>query len=124
MAVPTDTPSVAENATVPSTNAPHTNGTSPISSKLTPPKSLIDTSSSNAVDNTADFSGDISTNNDLPSQETLRRIENMILLDRDGRTLPFRSLYSGPNVARRVMVIFIRHFFCGVSASQLLNSRA
>ncbi|KAI9644124.1 hypothetical protein NHQ30_007477 [Ciborinia camelliae] len=78
----------------------------------TPPKTSIDTSF-NGVDPSAEFVGDINTNNDLPSQEILKRVESMIVLDRDGQSRPFKSLYSGPNVARRVLVIFIRHFFCG-----------
>lgn len=64
-----------------------------------------------------DFEGEIQTTDDIPSNETLKSIENYIVLDRHGRTHPFRSLYTGPNVARRVLVIFIRHFFCGVSQS-------
>lgn len=80
----------------------------------TPPKTSIDTSF-NGVDPSAEFIGDVDTNNDIPSQEVLRKVESMIVLDKDGKTRPFKSLYSGPNVARRVLVIFIRHFFCGVS---------
>lgn len=80
----------------------------------TPPKTSIDTSF-DGVDPSMDFVGDVNTNNDIPSQEVLKKVESMIVLDRDGKTRPFKSLYSGPNVARRVLVIFIRHFFCGVS---------
>ncbi|KAL2071106.1 hypothetical protein VTL71DRAFT_12341 [Oculimacula yallundae] len=64
-------------------------------------------------DATADFSGEVNTNNNLPSQETLKRVENHPILDQDGRSIPFKNLYTGPNVARRVLVIFIRHFYCG-----------
>jgi hypothetical protein len=86
---------------------------------MTPPKTSIDTTAStttktsNGVDPTAEFVGEVNTNNDLPTQEMLEKVENMILLDKDGKTIPFKSLYTGPNVARRVLVIFIRHFFCG-----------
>lgn len=80
----------------------------------TPPKTSIDTSL-NGVDPSIEFVGDVETNNELPSQEMLRKVESMIVLDKDGKARPFKSLYSGPNVARRVLVIFIRHFFCGVS---------
>ncbi|KAA8565298.1 hypothetical protein EYC84_011021 [Monilinia fructicola] len=78
----------------------------------TPPKTSIDTSL-NGVDPSIEFVGDVETNNELPSQEMLRKVESMIVLDKDGKARPFKSLYSGPNVARRVLVIFIRHFFCG-----------
>ncbi|RCI09291.1 hypothetical protein L249_1476 [Ophiocordyceps polyrhachis-furcata BCC 54312] len=50
---------------------------------------------------------------DLPSDEAIRRTEKYVLLDRHGRTHTFLSLYSGHNVARRVLVVFVRHFFCG-----------
>ncbi|RYP55335.1 hypothetical protein DL768_000090 [Monosporascus sp. mg162] len=60
-----------------------------------------------------DFQGEVQTNNDLPSLETLRKIESYTVLDADGRSHPFKSLYAGRNVARRVLIIFIRHFFCG-----------
>ncbi|KAK7397522.1 hypothetical protein QQX98_013117 [Neonectria punicea] len=60
-----------------------------------------------------DFEGELATNHDLPSRETLRKIDNYIVLDRHGKTHPFKSLYIGSNVARRVLIIFVRHFFCG-----------
>ncbi|KXH51607.1 hypothetical protein CNYM01_06369 [Colletotrichum nymphaeae SA-01] len=67
------------------------------------------------IDNTkpADFEGEISTNNDLPTPQILKKIENYVVLDRHGKSHTFKSLYTGRNVARRVLVIFIRHFFCG-----------
>lgn len=65
-----------------------------------------------------DFHGEVVTNDELPSAETIRRIENYIVLDRHGKTHTFRSLYTGRSVARRVLVIFVRHFFCGVSRPQ------
>lgn len=66
----------------------------------------------------ADFQGEVVTNDELPSAETIRRIENYIVLDRHGKTHTFRSLYTGRSVARRVLIIFVRHFFCGVSLAQ------
>ncbi|KAI3391957.1 hypothetical protein diail_6395 [Diaporthe ilicicola] len=61
----------------------------------------------------ADFQGEVVSNDELPSAETIRRIENYIVLDRHGKTHTFRSLYTGRSVARRVLLIFVRHFFCG-----------
>jgi hypothetical protein len=61
-----------------------------------------------------DFEGDLATNNSLPTDETLAKIQDYVVLDRDGKTHTFKSLYNGPNVARRVLVIFVRHFFCSV----------
>ncbi|PQE21053.1 fmHP protein [Rutstroemia sp. NJR-2017a WRK4] len=78
----------------------------------TSPKPSIDTTH-HAVDNTVEFAGDVNTNNEIPTQEVLSKVESMLVLDKDGKTRPFKTLYSGPNVARRVLIIFIRHFFCG-----------
>jgi len=61
-----------------------------------------------------EFDGEVATNNALPSQETLRKLDDYVVLDRHGQSHPFKSLYSGPNAARRVLIIFVRHFFCGV----------
>ncbi|KAL6874186.1 AhpC/TSA antioxidant enzyme domain-containing protein [Trichoderma longibrachiatum] len=60
-----------------------------------------------------DFDGELQTNNELPSAEVQKMIEDYIVLDKDGKSRTFKSLYTGSNVARRVLVIFIRHFFCG-----------
>jgi hypothetical protein len=64
--------------------------------------------------NPLDYQGDVPTNNNLPSQETLRKLEKYTVLDESGKSHTFKSLYTGPNVARRVLIIFVRHFFCGV----------
>ncbi|KAF4630051.1 hypothetical protein G7Y89_g8093 [Cudoniella acicularis] len=104
-----------------------------------PPKNSIDTSglktdekvdstvnlgsrTEDKVDNTVEFAGDVNTNNEIPSQEALKRVENMSVLDADGKAIPFKDLYNGPGVARRVLVIFIRHFFCGVRCPSPLPS--
>ncbi|KAI0505956.1 AhpC/TSA antioxidant enzyme-domain-containing protein [Xylaria bambusicola] len=65
------------------------------------------------VDPQLDFKGEVDTNNDIPSPKVLKAIEDYTVFDHAGKTHPFKSLYSGHNVARRVLVIFVRHFFCG-----------
>lgn len=85
-------------------------------SKSTPPKASIDTSTPselNSVEAPEEFDGELNTTDEIPSQEVLKRVENLSVLDEDGKAIPFKDLYNGPNVARRVLVIFIRHFFCG-----------
>lgn len=67
-----------------------------------------------------DFDGEVKTNNSLPTQEQIQRIEEYVVLDKYGKTHTFKSLYNGKNVARRVLVVFIRHFFCGVSSNRRL----
>ncbi|PSR91985.1 AhpC/TSA antioxidant enzyme-domain-containing protein [Coniella lustricola] len=63
--------------------------------------------------NPPDFQGDVLSNNELPSVQTIERIRDYIVLDRHGKTHTFRSLYTGRSVARRVLIIFVRHFYCG-----------
>ncbi|KAI1129091.1 AhpC/TSA antioxidant enzyme-domain-containing protein [Nemania abortiva] len=63
--------------------------------------------------NPPDFIGEVDTNNGVPSMETLRALEDHPVIDNVGKTHPFKSLYSGHNVARRMLIIFVRHFFCG-----------
>jgi len=87
-----------------------------------PPKISLDTSSTvtnNGVDHTAEFIGDVDTDNTIPSQALLHRVADFPVLGQDGKSRPFKNLYSGPMVARRVLVIFVRHFFCGVSYAPL-----
>lgn len=69
--------------------------------------------------NPQDFEGEVMTNNTLPSPELLRKIENIVLLDQHGKSHTFKSIYTGPNVARRVLIIFVRHFYCGVGVACL-----
>ncbi|KAK4241004.1 AhpC/TSA antioxidant enzyme-domain-containing protein [Achaetomium macrosporum] len=63
--------------------------------------------------NPLEFDGSVDSNHDLPTLETIRKIDNYVVLDRDGKSHTFRSLYTGRHTARRVLIIFIRHFFCG-----------
>lgn len=50
---------------------------------------------------------------DLPSAAELDAAADLNVLRADGTSVPFRSVYSAQCVARRVLVIFVRHFFCG-----------
>ena len=90
----------------------------------THPKSSLETADT-AVNNPesdsepveVEFVGDVTTDDKLPTLETLKKIENLSVLDQDGKAVPFKNLYTGPNVPKRVLIIFIRHFFCGVCSS-------
>jgi hypothetical protein len=94
---------------------------------MTIPKTSIDTSGSSAkaysIDTAVEFTGDVNTNNEIPTQVVLKSVEDMTVFDKDGRIVPFKNLYSGPNVTRRVLIIFIRHFFCGVCSLSSLTFR-
>lgn len=67
---------------------------------------------------TGDFKGDIEVSNKLPSKGDLERIADLPVLDDVGEAHTFKSLYSTTSEARRVLIIFIRHFFCGVRYSE------
>lgn len=60
-----------------------------------------------------DFEGEIDTTNELPSLEHIKKLDDFVVLDKHGKSHTFKSLHSGANVARRVLIIFVRHFFCG-----------
>lgn len=64
---------------------------------------------------TGDFTGDIEVSNKLPSEGDLDRAADMPVVDGSGKAHLFKSLHSSPDSPRRVLIIFIRHFFCGVS---------
>lgn len=68
-----------------------------------------------AIDPQADFAGDIKVNNNPPTKATLEKIAHLPVLDANKKSRTFKSLYAdnedGP---RRVLICFIRHFFCGV----------
>ena len=58
---------------------------------------------------------DLKVNNKIPSKSDLEKCADLPILDVNKKSLPFKSLYSSQKGGRRVLVIFIRHFFCGVS---------
>ena len=66
-------------------------------------------------DPSADFKGNIKVNNNPPTKEDLEKVADLPVLDKDGKKHIFKSLYAdNENGPRRVLIIFIRHFFCGV----------
>ena len=66
-------------------------------------------------DPSADFKGNVKVNNNPPTKEDLEKVADLPVLDKDGKKHTFKSLYAdNENGPRRVLIIFIRHFFCGV----------
>jgi hypothetical protein len=64
---------------------------------------------------TQEFQGNIEVSTALPSKSTLEEIADLPVLGVDGQIVPFKSLYwSDTSEGKKVMIIFIRHFFCGV----------
>jgi hypothetical protein len=66
-----------------------------------------------------DFAGNIDVNDDLPTEQDLKRVGDLLVLDAKGQSRPFKELYQGEGVAPRQLIIFVRHFFCGVSTRPL-----
>jgi hypothetical protein len=62
-----------------------------------------------------DFEGSIDVNNDIPTEQDLENVGDLLVLDAQGQSRPFKELYNAPHIAPRQLIIFIRHFFCGVS---------
>jgi hypothetical protein len=65
-----------------------------------------------------EFEGTIDVNNDIPTEKDLDRVGDLLVLDAQGQSRPFKELYTAPHGAPRQLIIFIRHFFCGVSTER------
>ena len=66
-------------------------------------------------DPSADFKGDVKVNNNPPTKGDLEKVADLPVLDQNRKKYTFKSLYAdNENGPRRVLIIFIRHFFCGV----------
>lgn len=50
------------------------------------------------------------TSQKAPTRRQLDAVANLPVRDGENKSIPFKSLYEGKN---RVLVIFVRHFFCG-----------
>lgn len=57
----------------------------------------------------------------LPNAKTLQEAGELKIQDENGTEVPFRSLYEGK--PGRQLIVFIRHFFCGVSTKQSASTR-
>ena len=63
-----------------------------------------------------DPAADIDVNNNIPTAADLAKCKDLLVLAADGSSRTFKSLYSGEGVATRQLIIFVRHFFCGVGS--------
>lgn len=64
-----------------------------------------------------EFPSNVEVNDDIPSEEQIAKVADFPVLDVDGKEVPFRSVYEGDREKKinKVLVIFVRHFYCGVS---------
>ncbi|KAI4146211.1 MAG: hypothetical protein LQ340_006008 [Diploschistes diacapsis] len=67
-----------------------------------------------------EFSGTVKVSQRPPSKMDLEKVAELPVLDSNGKSRTFKYLYSDPEHAgHRTLIIFIRHFFCGVRPSFL-----
>ena len=81
------------------------------------------TKARNGVEGAAqmEFVGDIKVSQKRPTRAELEAVAAIPILNSKNESVPFQSLYEGNNnngQPRRVLILFIRHFFCGVRVSR------
>ncbi|KAI9847932.1 MAG: hypothetical protein M1837_001449 [Sclerophora amabilis] len=81
----------------------------------------ISTAPPSYFDPTAEFHGDLAVTDKVPSQAQLDSAADQVVLAADGSSRPFKNLFSGDGVAKRVLVIFVRHFLCGYCQQHLFS---
>ena len=54
---------------------------------------------------------------ELPDAKTLEEAGELLIKDEYGKEVPFKSLYEGKGGQQ--LIVFTRHFFCGVSCAAL-----
>lgn len=52
---------------------------------------------------------------ELPDEKTIAEAGEVMIKDKDGQDIPLKSLWSGKGEGEKQLIIFVRHFFCGVS---------
>ena len=91
------------------------------------PTSTTETHSPSDDPVTGESSSDIEPTNVPPTPGTLDKVADLTVLDKDEKEVSFKSLYWPQNEeervqGRKVMIIFIRHFFCGVSRQSYFST--
>ena len=65
----------------------------------------------------SECTGSIKVSQKVPTAAELRKVADLPVLSAQRESIPFKDLYTRDG--RRVLIIFIRHFFCGVCALKL-----
>lgn len=52
---------------------------------------------------------------ELPDAKAMGEAGEILIKDKDGKEFPLKSLYTDKPKDERQLIIFIRHFHCGVS---------
>jgi hypothetical protein len=68
------------------------------------------------------FKDQIDISDNLPDAKTMEQVSEIPIFDSEGNSRPFKSIYSGElAIGEQQMVLFVRHFFCGVSFSFIVT---
>ena len=81
---------------------------------------MADNSAANASGGASPVSGKIEISSLLPNDRVIDEASRIPVLDSDGKEHLFGKICRWPEEegkTRRVMVVYIRHFFCGVSTT-------
>lgn len=65
-----------------------------------------------------DFPSILDLNDNPPTEEEISKVADYPVFNIDGQQVPFRSLYENTTEEKKThkkLIIFVRHFFCGVS---------
>lgn len=111
--LPTDPPASITTMT-------ESSNTSTESTNSSAPTSTTEPASSPDEPVGAEASGDTEPSNVSPTRDTLEHVADLTVFDKDEKEVSFKSLYWPKDEqeqvqGRKIMIIFIRHFFCGVS---------
>lgn len=61
-------------------------------------------------------------NDEPPSASALKAADAIELYDENSKKHTFKSIYNRPDLPKRVLVVFVRHFYCCVSQVSHLNN--
>lgn len=61
-------------------------------------------------------------NDNPPSASALKAADAIEVFDEEGKKHTFKSIYKRPDLPKRVLVVFVRHFYCCVSHSPQTSS--
>jgi hypothetical protein len=65
------------------------------------------------------FNDQIQISDNLPDAASMEAAGEIPIFDSEGNSRPFKSIYSGDlAIGEQQMVLFVRHFFCGVSLAR------
>jgi hypothetical protein len=59
---------------------------------------------------------------ELPSTQAIDKAGEHLIKDENGNEVAFKTLYTDKPADERQLIVFVRHFFCGVSLNQGISA--